>query len=58
MSEIKLVGIDTTTGKRKLAQSDDTTIPVSLSFSGLAKITVGITQPSTPSVGDLWVDTN
>lgn len=27
-------------------------------FSGLAKITVGITQPSSPSVGDLWIDTN
>ncbi len=27
-------------------------------FSGLAKITVGTGQPGTPSVGDLWVDTN
>jgi hypothetical protein len=27
-------------------------------FDGLAKITVGTTQPSTPSVNDLWVDTN
>ena len=27
-------------------------------FSGLSKITVGTTQPSNPSVGDLWVDTN
>jgi hypothetical protein len=27
-------------------------------FSGLAKITVGITAPSTPSAGDLWIDTN
>ncbi len=27
-------------------------------FSGLAKITVSITQPSSPSLGDLWVDTN
>ena len=26
--------------------------------SGLTKITVGTTQPSTPSTGDLWVDTN
>lgn len=27
-------------------------------FSGLAKITVGTTPDPTPSVGDLWVDTN
>jgi Cu/Ag efflux protein CusF len=26
--------------------------------SGLTKITVGTTEPSTPSTGDLWVDTN
>lgn len=26
-------------------------------FSGLAKITVGTSEPSSPSVGDLWVDT-
>ncbi len=25
---------------------------------GVAKITVGTTQPVDPSVGDLWVDTN
>lgn len=28
------------------------------SFSGLAKITVGTSQPGSPGVGDLWVDTN
>ena len=28
----------------------------STAFSGLAKITVGATEPSTPSVNDLWVD--
>lgn len=27
-------------------------------FSGLTKITVGSTQPTSPSVGDLWVDTS
>lgn len=27
-------------------------------FSGLAKITVGTSAPGSPSVGDLWVDTN
>ena len=27
-------------------------------FSGLAKVSVGTSQPGTPSVGDLWVDTN
>lgn len=29
-----------------------------LLFNGLAKITVGTNQPTTPSTGDLWVDTN
>lgn len=27
-------------------------------FSGLSKITVGTTAPTSPAVGDLWVDTN
>ena len=27
-------------------------------FSGVAKITVGTAAPGSPSVGDLWVDTN
>jgi hypothetical protein len=27
-------------------------------FSGLLKITVGTTEPVTPTTGDLWVDTN
>lgn len=30
----------------------------STSFSGLTKITVGTIQPSNPSIGDLWIDTN
>lgn len=29
-----------------------------LDFSGLAKISVGTDEPSTPTTGDLWVDTN
>lgn len=29
-----------------------------IAFSGLTKITVGTTEPTSPSVGDLWVDTN
>ena len=29
-----------------------------LQFSGLAKITVGTTQPANPSTGDLWINTN
>ncbi len=33
-------------------------ILASSSFSGLSKISVGITQPPTPSIGDLWADTN
>lgn len=32
--------------------------PTILSISGLSKITVGATEPSNPSTGDLWVDTN
>ena len=28
------------------------------SLSGVNTITVGTTQPSNPSVGDLWIDTN
>ena len=28
------------------------------SFNGLSKISVGISQPSSPSVGDLWIDAN
>lgn len=35
----------------------DVTI-VSPVFSGLTKITVDSTQPISPSVGDLWVDTS
>lgn len=27
-------------------------------FSGLAKITVGTTEPGSPSTGDLWIDCN
>lgn len=34
------------------AKVDDTQL------SGLAKITVGTTEPTSPSTGDLWVDTN
>ena len=34
------------------AKLDDT------QFSGLSKITVGMSAPSGPAVGDLWVDTN
>jgi len=31
---------------------------LSVAFDGLTKITVGISQPDSPSVGDLWVDTS
>jgi hypothetical protein len=31
---------------------------VAAQFSGLSLITVGITQPTDPSVGDIWIDTN
>lgn len=34
------------------AKLDDT------QFSGLAKISVGTVEPTSPSAGDLWVDTN
>lgn len=39
----------TTTEKEKLT---------GLNFSGLTKITVGASEPSNPSVGDLWINTN
>lgn len=29
-----------------------------LGFSGTGKVTVGTSTPSSPSIGDLWVDTN
>lgn len=31
---------------------------IATAFVGLAKITVGTSQPGSPGVGDLWVDTN
>jgi hypothetical protein len=87
MSEIKIIGLDAATGKRRLGEVGDITIPAGggsptwgsitgtlaaqtdlqgaldaklddSQLDGLAKITVGITQPSTPSVGDLWIDIN
>lgn len=40
-------------------QSEGKWKPVTqLAFSGLAKITVGVSEPSTPTTGDLWVDTS
>ena len=48
-----------------LAISDTTGLQAALDnklddtqFSGLSKITVGTSAPSSPAVGDLWVDTN
>lgn len=32
--------------------------PDILNFSGLAKITVGTTEPSNPSIGDIWIDSS
>jgi hypothetical protein len=29
-----------------------------IAFIGLNKITVGTTEPETPDIGDLWIDTN
>jgi len=43
---------------QQITNSDKGSTAVASAFSGLAKITVGITQPPTPGVGDLWVDTN
>ncbi len=36
----------------------DTTKLNATALSGLTKITVGTTEPTNPSVGDLWIDTN
>jgi hypothetical protein len=50
---------DIGTGSTQVSQGDHThSYLASSAFSGLAKITVGTTEPSTPSTGDLWVDTN
>lgn len=41
--------------------ADDTDLALKLdadSFDGLSKITVGTSAPGSPSVGDLWIDTN
>lgn len=44
--------ISTATQTALDAKLDDT------QFNGFSRITVGTTAPSSPSVGDLWVDTN
>jgi len=44
--------VSTATQTALNAKLDDT------QFDGLAKITVGTTAPSSPSTGDLWIDTN
>lgn len=48
------LAISDTTGLQEALDNklDDT------QFSGLSKITVGTSAPSSPAVGDLWVDTN
>ena len=40
------------------AHNHDASYLVITSFSGLAKISVSATAPSSPGVGDLWVDTS
>lgn len=50
------LGIDNITDTRDLQLPDaDGTL---LSGTGLSHITVGTTEPTSPAVGDLWVDTN
>jgi hypothetical protein len=53
--------LDTSTTKYPCNNVVKTAIDLKLnatSFVGLAKITVGTSQPGTPSTGDLWIDTN
>ena len=47
-------------GKIPIVNSGETGLIFSqaLQFSGFNKITVGTVQPSSPSLGDLWIDTN
>lgn len=36
----------------------NSTIPWDASWVSITKISVGLTAPTSPSIGDLWVDTN
>jgi len=46
------------TGSTIFAYYSSTGSGIGAVFSGLSKITVGTTEPTSPSAGDLWVDTN
>lgn len=56
--ETKLSGIESGATVGANWNTNITNKPSILDFSGLAKITVGTSQPSNPSVGDLWIDAN
>lgn len=43
---------------KKAASTLFTTMVQGVIFDGLAKITVGTSTPGSPTVGDLWIDTN
>ena len=53
---VKSVGTDGTVLSAKSTESGG--VEWKEIFNGLSKITVGTSQPLTPSTGDLWCDTN
>lgn len=61
-SDVGLANVDNTTDLNKpVSTATQTALNAKLDdtqFSGLSKITVSTSAPGSPSVGDLWVDTN
>lgn len=61
-SDVGLGNVDNTSDANKpISTATQTALDSKLDdtqFSGLSKITVGTSAPSSPAVGDLWVDTN
>lgn len=49
--------ISSTSNPHSVTATQVGALPTS-SFSGTSKITVGTTAPTSPSVGDIWIDTN
>jgi hypothetical protein len=61
-TDLSLNNVDNTSDASKpVSTAQQTALDLKLDdtqFSGLAKISVGTSTPSTPTTGDLWVDTN
>lgn len=56
----KIIDVVDPTGPQDAATKNyaDTALATKLTASGASTITVGTSAPGSPSVGDLWVDTN